>query len=158
VTFGKEVTRQLVKVARTGDRKAVAGLIARQLGCPVTAIFGLISGDSVETLCMLLKGLGVDDLAASRLILLLRPIVGRSTEAMSRAVGLYRNINVEACRRFVETFSGGAEEIGTTSDAPPANLAAAISERRREIADHAELRPAPHQTAEKRKDEIEKAG
>jgi hypothetical protein len=85
-------------------------------------------------------------------------MVGRSTEAMSRAVGLYRNINVEACRRFVETFSGGAEEIGTTSDAPPANLAAAISERRREIADHAELRPAPHQTAEKRKDEIEKAG
>ena len=140
--FGAAMTQQLIHTARTGDRKAVAEQIAHQIGHPAGAVYNLLSGDAVETLCALLKGLGIDDVSASQLVLLLRPAVGRSREEMAAAVRYYRRLDEQTCRRFLETFNGGGTRDEASARTRPTDLVAAIAERRSEIANRAALRPS----------------
>ena len=151
-SFGKETTRQLILTARTGDRDAVAEQIAYNSGYAQQAVFRLVSGDSVQTLCVLLKGLGIDEVQATQLVLLLRPGVGRNLEELSGAVRLYKRLDAATCRQFLATFGHGVrkgeterEEAATAASAT--NLAEAIAERRREIASSGPMRPSARPAA-----------
>lgn len=133
----KKLARRLLDAARSGGQLAVADLMARQARCSIEITAGLIAQESIEPLCVLMKGLGIDALPATQLILLLRPETGRSREDLARATGFYRRLDDTECRHFVETLGGESD----TPERAKGSLADAISARRREIATRDTMHP-----------------
>ncbi len=133
----KKLARRLLDAARSGGQLAVADLMARKAQCSIEITAGLIAQESIEPLCVLMKGLGIDALPATQLILLMRPETGRSREDLARATGFYRLLDDTDCRHFVETLGGESN----ASERHKGSLADAISARRREIATREPMRP-----------------
>lgn len=129
-----EMARRLIEAARTGQRRHVAQLIAATAGCPVRSVANLLEEPTVEAVCVLLKGIGIDSLSASQLLLLLVPETGRSNESLAQAVGVFRRLNSEECREFVRMLGGIVPTPPAATAEDGDAFARAIADRRREVA------------------------
>lgn len=146
--------KRLHAAARLGDRDKLAAVFGEALGCPAAPIADLLSERSIETLCVLLKPIEIDQLSATKLILLLRPQAGRSREALASALDILTRLDIDECREFIAAL--GADDTATMTAEPAAEtsvdsgdnaFARAIAERRREVSAPVLARPTSRPAA-----------
>lgn len=129
-----DLAQDLIAAARMGDRQQLAERIAGVAACAPRPVSNLIEETSIESLAVLLKGIGIDPISAGQLIMLLRPQAGASGDALAQAMRVFRRLDPQECRQFVAMLAGiAASREGVAADSGEA-FSRAIAERRREVA------------------------
>jgi len=141
---------RLLSAARRKDRHALAEALAQAARLPLSAVERVLASPNAEIVCVLLKGVGVEDPPASQIAVMLAPESAGKSDALAAAASLFRRLDAGHCTRFVEALRGVATKaesrLPVTAPAvavPGARangeaFARALAERRKEIARPAE--------------------
>lgn len=135
--------RQALRVARTKDPEAFALLANGYCGIAIAPAAGILREGGAQSICVLLKGLGLSDLGALQCLLQLDSSVARTLEAYNEAKQTLLRLQPAACHKFVTglgaKFPQRAEPQAAHDDRQP--------QRRRELqpAAPAAARPAQPQ-------------
>ena len=152
----KPLEPQLVKAARAGDRQQMAAAMEAWCDLPAKSSLAILEKGGAAELIVLFKGIGLSDLGTVQCLLQLDAQVARNINAYNEAKARLATLDVQACRRFVESL--GANLRKSAAKLPEAQMEIDISalraiaaQRRREILasvgqNPAEITPLPFST------------
>jgi hypothetical protein len=137
----KPLEQQIVRAARAGDRKFMADALEAWCDMPSTASMAILEKGGARELIVFFKGLGLSDLGTVQCLLQLNGQVARNIAAYNEAKAMLAGLDVQACRRFVESLGARVTKpVSVPAAAKPdemeidiSALRAIASQRRREI-------------------------
>jgi uncharacterized protein (DUF2336 family) len=142
-----EAGAALLEAARGGGVAWLSEAIATISGIRETVSAGILGERAVEPSAVLLKGLGVRELPALRILLLVKPELGRDREAYHQAAVLYRNLDEAQCRAFADALPHDAPRNRAEAESQKSGLRAVVERMRRAEAGERD-RGAGHQPAQ----------
>jgi uncharacterized protein (DUF2336 family) len=135
----KPLEPQLVKAARAGNRPQMAAALEAWCELPSKSSLAILERGGPAELIVLFKGLGLSDLGTVQCLLQLDAQVARNISAYNEAKAMLTTIDVQACRRFVESLGAnlrkplGKKLPEAQMEIDISALRAIAAQRRREI-------------------------